>query len=1006
MQEQATLAQTYEAAYARLNEAQRRAVATIDGPVLVVAGPGTGKTQILTLRIATILRQTDTPPESILALTFTESGAAAMRNRLRSFIGAAAYRVSMQTFHGFCERLIREYPDAYDRVIGGRPVSDLEQVSIMEDLLQSLQLKHLRPSGNRQFYVKPVLQAINQLKQENITPDRFAEIVASEEAALAALDQYHTSGARAGIERADYRAAVKTYERYTELLLVYRQYEAALAERSIYDFSDMILETVRALSTNEDMLRDLQERYLYVLADEHQDVNGAQNRILELLASFHERPNLFAVGDEKQAIYRFQGASLENFLAFTQAFPDTVTIDLRENYRSGQQILDTAQDLIAVEADDPLAPLRVPLTAMTEESGVVTLRTFSHQAIEEQWLPQAVGEALAQGHAPGEVAIIVRTNREVEAIAASLRAKHIPAAATADGDILSHPITLSVMELLRAVTHPTDEEALFALVHAAYWQISPSDLYRVLAARRSHEPLSALLADPQRLLALGVTDPTTVHRVHTVLQAARAKLSSTAPQQLLAWLLEESGLATEIQQEAQVESMRVLRRLYDEVEVLVMESSHATLHDVVVAMQQRRAYGLPLTAPYLTLGEQAVQVMTAHKAKGLEFAVVFIPFVVDSVWGGRSKPSSITLPNILTQQIAPTEALEDERRLLYVAMTRAKQALHLSYSAENQAGRELVPSRLLESIDPTRWERPSVQEFEAAFNPLAVVTAQASHRSSVSLELLIELVRTRGFSATSFNNYSESPWNYIYRNLLRIPEPQAFHLLYGTAVHNTLEAMTKQYTHSGTLPSLGEVDQLIKRELAQLPLSVQESADAHERALTELSLYREHLSAHLPAKTSEEFLIQVTFPTGIPELPELPLTGKLDRLDFNEAGQLVQVVDYKTGKPKSRNEILGNTKNSDGRYHQQLVFYALLLELYGDARYQSRTMTLSFVQPRPSGKIAEEQFVIADEAVTELKSQLITAAQAFVSGSILEIPCDPDSSPYCELVTRLTRPTE
>jgi len=339
----------FESAYKSLNKAQRAAVDTIEGPVMVVAGPGTGKTQILTLRIANILKQTQMNPQNILALTFTDAGAKAMRERLHRYIGAEAYQVAIYTFHGFAERLIRDYPDAYTRVIGGRPASDLDKITIVENILEDTQFKLLRPIGNPTYYVKPVLNIIGSLKKEYITPDIFAELLTEQETELMSIEQFHAKGAHKGKERGEYTKCEKSLQKNRELLLLYRQYESLLSEGSLYDFEDMIVETVKALQSNEDMLRDLQETYQYVLADEHQDVNGSQNKILELLCNFHDQPNIFVVGDEKQAIYRFQGASLENFLYFEDMFPNTQRISLTENYRSGQTILDAAHSLIAVE---------------------------------------------------------------------------------------------------------------------------------------------------------------------------------------------------------------------------------------------------------------------------------------------------------------------------------------------------------------------------------------------------------------------------------------------------------------------------------------------------------------------------------------------------------------------------------------------------------------------------------------------------------------------------------
>jgi DNA helicase-2/ATP-dependent DNA helicase PcrA len=288
----------FQDAYNRLNPAQREAVDTIEGPVMVIAGPGTGKTQILTLRIAHILRTTDVGPDAILALTFTEAGARAMRERLTTYIGQSAYRVSILTFHEFAGSLIKQYPDSYTRAVGGRPATDLEKVRILQNIIETEGMKDLRPHGNPSFYIKPIQSAIGEMKREYITPDTFAAIIENQEKELLVTPQFHEKGAHKGKVRSEYQKLEKGIGKNKELLFIYRAYDAILTEERLYDFDDMIFETVEALTMNEDMLRDLQERYHYILADEHQDVNGAQNRILELLASFHERPNLFVVGDE------------------------------------------------------------------------------------------------------------------------------------------------------------------------------------------------------------------------------------------------------------------------------------------------------------------------------------------------------------------------------------------------------------------------------------------------------------------------------------------------------------------------------------------------------------------------------------------------------------------------------------------------------------------------------------------------------------------------------------
>jgi DNA helicase-2/ATP-dependent DNA helicase PcrA len=233
-----------------LNTAQKQAVDTIDGPVMVIAGPGTGKTQILTLRIANILLQTDTAPESIIALTFTESGAKAMRKRLISYIGAAAYRVEISTFHAFAQKLIARYPDAYPQIVGGQPATDIDKIQIIEAILTDSSLKTLRPSGNPEYYVKPLMGMLSDLKREYITPDGLNQMIIEQETALLEIEQFHEKGAHKGKERGEYKDALKSIDKNRALLQVYRLYETSLREHRLYDFDDMIVETVQALADN------------------------------------------------------------------------------------------------------------------------------------------------------------------------------------------------------------------------------------------------------------------------------------------------------------------------------------------------------------------------------------------------------------------------------------------------------------------------------------------------------------------------------------------------------------------------------------------------------------------------------------------------------------------------------------------------------------------------------------------------------------------------------------
>lgn len=983
---------TYQAAYKSLNKAQKQAVDTIDGPVMVIAGPGTGKTQILTLRIANILLQTDTAPESIIALTFTESGAKAMRQRLLGYIGSAAYRVEIATFHAFAQKLIARYPDAYPHILGGQPATDIDKIQIIEAILTDSALKTLRPSGNPEYYVKPLMGMLSDLKREYITPDRLSQLLSEQETAMLEIEQYHQKGAHKGKERGEYKDAQKAIEKNRALLQVYRRYETSLRERRLYDFDDMIVETVQALEQNEDMLRDLQERFQYILADEHQDVNGAQNRILELLADYHESPNIFVVGDEKQAIFRFQGASLENFLYFETHFKQTTIISLTENYRSGQAILDASHDLVAVE-DGPLTKLRIPLHAAAVPQSSITRREFTHQAVEDSWIVSTVQQEIANGVDPQEIAVIVRSNREVEDLSAALRAAGIQVVASAESDILHHPITHTIEQLLRAVTS-ADDGALFTVLHGSYWGISATDVAKVCAAQSYKQKLSQIVASPEQLETIGVADVAAILRVAEVLQNARSKNGIEAPHQILAQLLDESGLKDYVLQIDPYGAARIIRRLYDEVEELVKRDKKMQLSEITQVLAQRRSYNLSLSAPFVSTDMNAVQVMTAHKSKGLEFAVVIAPHLIDSVWGGKARRELFKIPRNVPQA---ADAQDDEKRLLYVLMTRAKHTLYLSSSALNAEGKPLSVSRLLSDIaSDLVAEVPTEAETES-FDVLGSIKKLPA-KNTVDPEFIAELFRVRGFSATSLNNYLRSPWEYYFKNLLRIPQTQPTHLLFGTAIHSVLQRATAAHTKTKSLPTDQQLISWLEQALSTAPLTVNEYTQLHAKGLEVILPYVVGLGERLASRTEEEFTISVEFATGDPAIPLIPLKGNLDRLDFDEAGNLLRVVDYKTGKPKSRNVIEGNTQASDGSYKRQLVFYALLLELYDDQRYHCRTGVLSFVESAAAGSLKEETFVVTDEEIATLKAEIIAAGKALVNGDWLAQDCDPATCNYCHLL--------
>ncbi|MES2966270.1 MAG: 3'-5' exonuclease, partial [Patescibacteria group bacterium] len=617
----------------------------------------------------------------------------------------------------------------------------------------------------------------------------------------------------------------------------------------------------------------------------------------------------------------------------------------------------------------------------------------------DEWLVDSVQKNIAGGIALEEIAVIVRTNKEVEAITTSLRKAGIQVIASADGDILHHPITHTIEALLNVVVSDVHEQALFTVLHGKYWGLSVNDILKIASARNYTTSLVSILSSEEKLAVLGVENVAAAQNIITVIETARSRSVSHAPHRVLEYLLTESGFLSHVMLQSPFEGTRIIRRIYDEVESIVQADGVSTLKAVRDRFAQRRLYGVSLDAPYIDSNLHAVRVMTAHKSKGLEFEVVYIPHLQDTNWGGGSNRSYFTIP-LNKVVLDDSDKMDDEKRLLYVAMTRAKTALHFSNAATSASGKSLIPSRLVDEIDATKLQTREVETLEQNFNPAASLL-RTEESMNIDTGILVSVLEERGFSATSFNHYLKNPWDYVYCDVLRVPVIQPPHMQFGTAVHSVLEYATKVFSETGALPTDSVIKQRLESALGRLPLSVNEFVRLLDKGMLVVFPYLEHMKQSLTGTSKEELHVRVMLQTGIPEFPELLLSGKLDRIDIDSKGNVVRVLDYKTGKPKTRNVIEGKTAVSDGAYKRQLVFYTLLLKLNGDERYQTNVCTLSFVEPDAKGVIHEETFVITDAEVEELTLELISAVNSILTGEFLVDPSVAEASSFAHYISLL-----
>ncbi len=991
---------TFEKAYAGLNPGQKNAVDAIEGPVMVIAGPGTGKTQMLALRIANILKKTDTPPSAILALTFTEAGVVSMRSRLVKLIGARGYQVRIHTFHGFCNGVIQKYPERFPRIIGGEQVLEIDAYHIIERIIDHGSFESLRPAHRPYLYVREIKGALSETKRENISPEELFTRIDDEESRIQNdPDLYHIKGAHKGKMRGVHTEALGRLKKAREFAQVYEAYEKELQSAHVYDFEDTILEVVHQMVHDEELRLMLQEEHQYLLADEHQDANGAQNKLLELLSDFHESPNLFIVGDEKQAIYRFQGASLENFLFFRHRYRDAIAIELSSNYRSTQVILDAAHDLIGqARGDDMIARPRLS-AERGQGAPAVSIAVAKEEEQEIAHMGEEIQKHLANGVPAEEIAVLCRRNADVVHIASALRKQGIRVMSVSDEQVLKNRLVQSCIGLFRAIAYFGDDAVLYPLLYAPFLGLRNLDIYRLTSQREAGVSLWDILSSRERLEARGVEDTDACLRVFALLDKSATFAKKATLVDVIDFVIEKSGVLTYITGEEDMqELLEGVRAFLRYSTTLAVAHRDYGLRELLRVLDLGEQYGLSLM-PSLFEIEGSVRVLTAHKAKGMEYDHVYIPFVFDSRWGARMSRTKIHLP-LYTKVATPLESLDDERRLLYVAMTRARKSLTFSYAECGPDGRERVPSRFLEDISEEHMMRTDIPQNIQIHTE---ATARTAHTMEDEIAYTRARLATQGMSVSALNNYLESPWKYFFQNILRMPSRKETHQYYGSALDSVLKWLTYK-ERDGVSVSIEEVLHEFGRVMSAMPLAPVDYHALHDKGVKSLTGYIEYYHVRTMRAVDAGVMVSAPFSTGYEPLPEITLRGEFDRIEYIDTNT-IRVVDFKTGSPKSRNVIEGKTKEGNGNYKRQLVFYALLASLDPVRSLEVTEGVIDFVEPDAKGGFHRETFPIDTKEVVELAEVVRKSIREICDGAFFDTLCDSEiwTKEGCNLVASFKR---
>ena len=940
-----------------LNKEQLEAVKHDKGPLLIIAGAGTGKTTVITERIKYLILDKKIPPSEILALTFTEKASNEMEERVDIELPYGYTQMWISTFHSFCDRILRREAIHIGLNPSYKLLSEAESVLLLRQNLFKFDLKYFRPLGNPNKFLEAMLSHFSRLKDEDVSPEQYAQWLKR--------------------QKPKNEEEKEDLEKYAELSKAYKTYEELKIKEGVMDFSDLISNTLQILRTRKRILAEYQEQFKYILVDEFQDTNFSQNELSVLLAG--PKKNITVVGDDDQSIYRFRGSSLSNIIQFKKRFPKAKIITLTKNYRSTKEILDRSYGLIQFNNPD-----RLEVKEKVNKK-LISVRNITGDKVEFNYTDRVENEAefvtkkikeikSAANYEYKDFAILVRANDHSEPFVRALERNRIPYQFLGPGRLFQQEEIKNLIAYLKVLYNFEDSASLFRVLNIPIFNFEGIEIAALLnmAKRKNYSLFEAMEKVDDIFLRQEAKEK--IKKITEMIKKHIKLIQKETAGQILYYFIQDSGILNELIKDKYEKEAKNIAKLFDKLKTYEVEHKTASIFEVVdwidLSMQMGES---PLAANTDWSENNAVNILTVHSSKGLEFPVIFLVNLVAQRFPTRERRETIPIPQQLIKEILPQGDyhLEEERRLFYVGMTRAKDKLFLTASnfyGEGKRERKISPF-IYEAIgtDKTNENLSRLLKRTGEGKEIQLSLLEWSEKKQEKPEEKAKVSNPITYlSYSQIQTFEICPLHYKLKYIFKIPTPQSPSQSFGTSVHSALRD-SYQFLSRKTQINPSEIVDILKNDwINEGYHSKEHEKEAFEKAKKiVLGYLKDNFDKkNLPLALELPFNFFVK---------DIKIGGRIDRID-NLGNGKIEIIDYKTG-----NNV---PSEKDLKEDKQLTLYALAATIANEKILNKKPedISLSLFYLERNQKLTTQR---TKEQLEEAKQFLIEKAEEIEKSDFL-----------------------